>query len=310
MMTDSGPTWTGSPEREAQRLAALADYAVLDTLPEADLDDIVRLAARICAAPVSLITLVDNVRQFFKARSGYEGAENVPLDAGFCPHVVRAAEPLVIPDTRSDPAYADNPATVDASVRFYAGVPLLTSDGLALGTLCVLDKAARPSGLDATQVEDLQALARQVMGQFELRHALRQRDEALRRLQAGEARHRQVLSSAVDYAIVTTDLQGMITGWNAGAEAVLGWMEPEVLQRSADLFFTPEDRAADRPEHEMEAPDTRTRPTWSIPTTRRPAPASSRAPISSTSGCRGCRRACACSRSGRGWFSATASTPC
>lgn len=180
MRDDEVPTEARMAAREARRLSALATYAVLDTLPEADLDDIVRLAARICAAPVSLITLVDDVRQFFKARSGYEGAENAPLDAGFCPHVVRAAEPLVIPDTRSDPGYLDNPATVEAGVRFCAGLPLLTSDGMALGILCVLDKGARPTGLDATQVEDLEALARQVMGRFQLRRALRERDDALR----------------------------------------------------------------------------------------------------------------------------------
>jgi len=250
---DEVPTGARMAGREARRLSALASYAVLDTLPEADLDDIVRLAARICATPVSLITLVDDVRQFFKARVGYEGAENAPLDAGFCPLVVRAAEPLVIPDTQADPDYADNPATREAGVRFYAGVPLLTGDGLALGTLCVLDQAARPAGLDGPQVEDLQALARQIMGQFELRRALRERDEALRERRANEARHRQILSSAVDHAIVTTDLDGLITGWNAGAEAVLGWTEAEALGRSADLFFTPEDRAVDRPGHEMRA---------------------------------------------------------
>ncbi|WP_146056397.1 PAS domain S-box protein [Methylobacterium sp. V23] len=241
----------GSAVGEACRLAALMGYAVLDTLPEDDLDDIVRLAARICDAPVSLITLVDDVRQFFKAHSGYDGAESAPLESGFCPLVVQAAGPLVIPDTLSDPAYARNPATIGGGVRFYAGVPLLTSDGLALGTLCVLDQVARPAGLEASRIEALQALARQVMAQFALRRALRERDEALRERRAGEARQRQILSSAVDYAIVTTDLSGNITGWTGGAEAILGWTEAEVLGRAADLFFTPEDRAAGRPDHEM-----------------------------------------------------------
>ncbi len=239
--------------QEARRLAALAGYAMLDTVPEAELDDIVRLAARICGTPVSLITLVDDVRQFFKARSGYAGAENAPLDSGFCPLVVNAGAPLVIPDASSDPAYAENPATRDAGVRFYAGVPLLTADGLVLGTLCVVDGDAHPGGLDATQVEDLLALARQVMAQFELRRAVRDRDEALRRQRADEARHRQVLASAVDYAIVTTDLDGRVTGWNAGAEMILGWSEAEARGRHADLFFTPEDRADDIPESEMRA---------------------------------------------------------
>ncbi|WP_412759766.1 GAF domain-containing protein [Methylorubrum subtropicum] len=242
-----------SSSTETRRLSALAGYAVLDMAPEAELDDIVRLAARICGTPVSLITLVDDVRQFFRARSGYEGAVTAPLDSGFCPLVVSAGTPLVIPDTRSDPAHAENPATRDAGVRFYAGVPLLTAEGLALGTLCVLDGAARPDGLEPPQIEDLEALARQVMAQFELRRAVRERDAALRRGRADEARHRQVLASAVDYAIVTTDLDGDVTGWNAGAETILGWTETEALGRHADLFFTPEDRADDIPESEMRA---------------------------------------------------------
>lgn len=248
--------WTGQVDHpptaeEADRLAALTRFAVLDTLPEADLDDIARLAAQLCGTPTSLVTLIDSTRQFFKARAGYDGDVEAPLHAGFCPYVLRTGKPVIIPDTTADPEHAGNPATRQGGVRFYAGVPLLTSDGYTLGTLCVLDRAARPDGLASGQVEALRALARQVMGQLELRRAVRERDEALRRQRESEARHRQILGSAVDYAIVTTDLEGMVTTWNVGAEGILGWSEPEVLGRSADLFFTPEDRATDRPEKEM-----------------------------------------------------------
>jgi PAS domain S-box-containing protein len=235
------------------RVAALLRYEALDTPPEADLDDIAGLAADLCGASTGLVTLVDDARQFFKASSNFDGGTGAPMHAGFCPYVVRAAAPLVIPDAGTDVRYADNPATREAGVRFYAGVPLMTDDGHAIGTLCVLDRSARPDGLAPSKLDALRALARQVMGQLELRRAVRERDEALRLRQESEVRHRQVLSSAVDYVIVTTDLDGRVTGWNAGAEALLGWSEGEILGKTADVIFTPEDRAGGRPGHEMRA---------------------------------------------------------
>ena len=166
-MTD----YQASPEDERGRLAALARYGVLDTRRETSFDDLASLAAQICDTPAGLITFVDEARQFFTARIGYEGSETAPLDSGFCPLVVRNAAPLVIPDTTADPAYQLYAAVIEGGVRFYAGVPLITADHHVLGAICVLDYAARPDGISDRQLRALEALAAQTVTQLELRRA-------------------------------------------------------------------------------------------------------------------------------------------
>ncbi len=162
---------TSRPATEAGRLAALGRYAILDTPPEDGFDGLASLAAQICGAPVGLVTFVDGARQFFKARIGFDGAATAPLDVGFCPLVVRNAGALVIPDARADPAYGGNAAVTHGGVRFYAGVPLVTPDGHVLGTLCVIDHAARPEGLSGPQLRAIEMLAAQTTAQLELRRA-------------------------------------------------------------------------------------------------------------------------------------------
>jgi len=169
----NAPAWPG-----ADRLAALARYAVLDTPPENGFDDFARLAAQICDAPVGLITFVDDVQQFFKARVGFGGDATAPIEVGFCPLVVRAGEMLLIADTLADPRHAANPAAMDGGVRFYAGVPLVTPDNHVLGT------EPRPQGLGERQMEALAALARQVMTLLELKRAVAERDAQAAKLAA------------------------------------------------------------------------------------------------------------------------------
>ena len=151
---------------EAARLAALRRYCVLDTGHEARFDDLARLAATICATPVSLVSLVDSSRLFFKAAHGLDVRE-VPYPQSFCAHAIRQREILEIPDTHQDSRFSGDPLVVHPPrVRFYAGAPLFTEDGFGLGTLCVID--FKPRTLSAEQREILRLLARQVMVQLEL----------------------------------------------------------------------------------------------------------------------------------------------
>ena len=156
---------------ETPRLSALARYAILDTAAEVAFDDLARLAAQICGTSSAVITFIDEAKQFFKARVDCDVGPTAPLDAGFCPIVVRQATMLVIPDALADPRHASNFMVTEAEVRFYAGVPIVTPDGYAIGTLCVFDR--KPGQLTPAQQAGLQALASQVLDQIELRRALR-----------------------------------------------------------------------------------------------------------------------------------------
>ena len=233
------------PWTEAERLAALDGYAILDTPPEQDFDDLVRLAAELLEAPMAAVNLIAESRQWFKAEVGL-GVREMPLDDSICSRMLLQRGELVVPDLREDPRFNCNPLiTSEPGLRFYAGELLETPEGLPLGTLCVLDTKPRPEGLTARQRFVLRTLARQVMSQLTLRLSLARqaRSETLRR---------QVLDSASDFAIVSMDLAGRVSGWNAGAANILGWTEAEMLGRPADAIFVPEDRTAGVPEAEME----------------------------------------------------------
>jgi two-component system, sensor histidine kinase len=159
------------PADDARRVQALRDYDLLDTPVEQALDDIVRVAAYVCGTSVALISLIDADRQWFKARKGIQVAET-PRELAFCAYAILGRDVLSVEDARQDPRFADNPLVVGApQIRFYAGAPLITRDGYALGTLCTLDQA--PRHLTPEQTELLQALARRVVDQFELRRHVR-----------------------------------------------------------------------------------------------------------------------------------------
>jgi GAF domain-containing protein len=154
--------------QETDRLAVLWSYDVLDTPPEAAFDDIAFLASVICQTPIALVSLVDETRQWFKARVGTE-IEETPREVAICAHaILNPEEMLVIPDMHDDPRFATNPLVTDApGVRFYAGVPLNSPQGLPLGTLCTMDRV--PRQLTAEQGRALAALSREVMVHLELR---------------------------------------------------------------------------------------------------------------------------------------------
>jgi signal transduction histidine kinase len=155
------------PSNEQDRLRALRELQILDTGPEPDLDEIVELTATICGTPTCQVNLVDADRVFSKAAVNVVDP-NAARDDTFCAHAILGRGLLVVNDARTDARFADNPyVVVDPGVRFYAGAPLITSDGWALGTLCVVDH--EPRRLDLRQLQALRALARQVTAQLELR---------------------------------------------------------------------------------------------------------------------------------------------
>ncbi len=158
---------------EAARLAALRSYAILDTLPEQAFDDITLLAAHICDAPIALVSLVDEDRQWFKSHHGLDATET-PRDWAFCAHAIATPDaPFVVSDATRDARFRDNPLVIgEPEIRFYVGAPLVTDDGHALGTLCAIDRV--PRELTPRQMNCLVALSRQVMAQLELHRVVRQ----------------------------------------------------------------------------------------------------------------------------------------
>ncbi|SEM33673.1 GAF sensor signal transduction histidine kinase [Stigmatella aurantiaca] len=198
------------PRNEEARLENLVSHGILDTPPEQGFDDLVRLASLFCAAPVALVSLIDQGRQWFKARVGTEATET-PRDIAFCSHAILQEGLLVVPDARQDERFQDNPLVIgDPHIRFYAGTPLKSQGGHSLGTLCVIDSV--PRELKPEQAEALRLLGRQVESQLQLRlHALelarreaesRSQRDALARMQ----RHKDELLQ-----LVARDLQAPLS---------------------------------------------------------------------------------------------------
>jgi len=155
------------PQNESKRLKVLWQYDVLDTVPEEVFDDLTELAARICEAPIALISLVDENRQWFKSKVGLTVSET-SRDRSFCSYAITQNDLFIVPDATQDQRFANNPlVTSEPKIRFYAGAPLITPDGHALGTLCVIDKVPRELRLEQKQA--LRILARHVVTQLELR---------------------------------------------------------------------------------------------------------------------------------------------
>jgi GAF domain-containing protein len=166
-----------SPSIEAARIAALNRYAILDTEPEQSFDDLVILAAYVCRTPMAMLSLVDEHRQWFKSKVGVQVRET-PREISICSHAIEQDDLFIVPDTFADPRFRENPLVVgEPRIRFYAGAPLISDEGFALGTLCVADREARK--LDEDQKNALKSLSRLALAQMELRQNLRLLKDAL-----------------------------------------------------------------------------------------------------------------------------------
>jgi len=218
------------PDNDAERLAALYRLRVLDTMPERAFDDIASLAGRLLDVPGVLVSLIDRERQWCKARRGVDMSE-APRDTSLCAYVVADREPLVLTDARTDARFADNPLVGgERGIVFYAGVPLMGPDGLAVGTLCVIDH--KPRELTADQVDALSRLARLTHDQLELRLQLLIRDENLRRQQALDAEKDDFI------ATVNHELRTPLTAVSAALQLIRRFANSEQVDRQAPLLDT------------------------------------------------------------------------
>lgn len=210
------------PKNEVQRLAALRSFDILDTAPEAIYDDIVALASIICGTSIALVTFIDSDRQWFKSKVGIEGSET-DRDVSFCGHAIHDSKVFEITDATLDARFASNPFVIDRpKIRFYAGAPLITTDGMALGTLCVIDK--EPRKLTTQQTDALEALARQVTSHIETRkwaQQIKQQQEQL--VQAGRMAALGQMACGIAHEI-NTPLSSLVLGLGLLEEKV---NEPE-----------------------------------------------------------------------------------
>jgi diguanylate cyclase (GGDEF)-like protein/PAS domain S-box-containing protein len=227
-------------ESEAERLLALAAFDILDTPPEEAFDDLTELAAQLCGTPMALVSLVDAGRQWFKSRHGVSIAAT-PREQSFCAYALASPDVLVVIDTHLDERFAANPlVTGDPHLRFYAGAPLVTTDGHVLGTLCVLDTV--PRALTDLQRRHLVILAAQVLGQLEVRRQARELAmEVNARLAARAAlREQQRMLDGIlqhtDVLIYAKDLQGRFVMTNPALQHITQ-VDGGVLGRTDhDLF--------------------------------------------------------------------------
>jgi two-component system, sensor histidine kinase and response regulator len=245
------------PENEAERLAALRSFAILDTPPEPEYDELSALAATICQTPIALISLVDENRQWFKSGIGWAPGEMV-RNVAFCAHAILHPDLLLVPDALADERFVTNPLVTSLPhIRFYAGVPLVTAEGHALGTICVLDH--KPRELTAEQIRSLRALSHQVVAQLRLRKQLveqaqinaelaranealqaevgqrRRAEQAVRQSENALREQRNQLFDLLDHVPVMVfgvDGESRYCLWNRECERVLGYSRDEVLGRT------------------------------------------------------------------------------
>lgn len=177
---------------DAARVAALHRYKILDTDPEQAFDDLTLLASYICEAPIALLTLIDSDRQWFKSSVGLSGRET-DRNVSFCTHAIETPdEIMVVPNALTDQRFKQNPYVIgEPKIRFYAGAPLVTPGGHALGTLCVVDRV--PRTLTPQQLQALDALRRQAQAQLELRRNLMELREALEERDRAEQAREQLI---------------------------------------------------------------------------------------------------------------------
>ena len=237
------------PLNEGARLDALQQYQVLDTAPEAAFDELARLAAQICQTPMASITFIDRDRQWHKSNLGIDAVE-VPRDLSFCAHTVTGNDILLVPDATRDERFSDNPAvTGEMGLRFYAGMPLVTPEGLSVGSLCVFD--TKPHDIAPEQLEALRTLGRQVIAQLELRpdacgssetlapqsrqqrlaQRRSERMQAAAALQNANENYRGLFEATREGLLIINAQSGAIEESNAFARDLLGALQPLIGQQ-------------------------------------------------------------------------------
>jgi diguanylate cyclase (GGDEF)-like protein/PAS domain S-box-containing protein len=235
------------PHNESARLNALNEQRILDTPPERAYDDLVRLAAFICGTPTSMISLVDEKRQWFKARVGTETSET-PREVAFCAHtILNPDEVTVVEDAAADARFADNPlVTGNPKIRFYAGAPLTTRDGFALGSLCVIDWI--PRTLTDQQIDALEILRNQVIREFELRrtaadlaHSFALLDKAQLLVRESERRYRELVDNSLGL-ICVHDLKGNLILANPAVHERLRYLPGELTGKNLAEMIAPHAR--------------------------------------------------------------------
>ncbi len=228
------------PQDESARLDALCRYNILDTKPEQAFDDLVELAAKICQTPIALVSLVDPLRQWFKAKVGVMACET-SRDIAFCAHAILQRGVFEIPDTLVDPRFATNPlVTSDPFIRFYAGTPLMTPDGYPLGTLCVIDRV--PKQLTAEQQDVLSTLGRQVVSLLELRLRHRLLEGSMAAQKESQLIQSQ-LSFALDHGIdgaALLDREGRYTYMNQAHATIYGYEVAELIGQPWTVLYSTE----------------------------------------------------------------------
>ncbi|MDQ3282763.1 MAG: PAS domain S-box protein [Acidobacteriota bacterium] len=223
--------------RDEKRIAALRRYDILDAPADRAFDDITRLATHICSTPVAAINLIDENRQFFISEIGV-GVREMGLEVSISTHALAEEDVLVVPDLTSDARFAGRH---DPRFRYYAGVPLRTPDGHAVGALCVLDVV--PRLLSHQQLDGLRALARQVMTQLELRRTVAAQEKAAAALRESEERFRAAFHHAV-IGMVLTDTAGRVLRVNGAFERIVGRTAAELIGRDSYDYTHPDDRNA------------------------------------------------------------------
>jgi len=222
-------------QNEKERLAALHSYGILDTEQTVEFDDFTRLASEICGTPIALISLIDSDRQWFKSKVGLDVSET-PRDISFCGHAIHGTEIFEIPNASEDERFRDNPlVTGNPDIRFYAGAPLITPEGLGIGTICVIDRV--PRRLTQAQRNSLKVLGRLLTQQMELKHSLHREQEAHAAL-TNQSAFLNTLMNSTDVGIISADLNGVIISFNAGAGKISGYTAGDAVGQMTlfDLF--------------------------------------------------------------------------
>lgn len=225
------------PQNEQERLAKLKEYNILDSEPEAVFDNMVQLASYICKTPIAAISLIDSDRQWFKSIVGVNVKET-SRDIAFCAHTILQDDTFVIPDALKDERFFDNPLVTEGpEIRFYAGVPLITSNGYHLGTLCVIDTVARE--LQVEQLDAIKTLADSVTVHLDLRLSHVAIRKYVDKLQISAT-----IFDSTNEAIIVTDADNNFVTVNPAFCTLTGYSRDEVIGQTPKILKSGKQNAA------------------------------------------------------------------